>query len=467
VTTEVEKASAKVKEIAGATKARITEKDAAAARKLHKRQGALDLKKQKAQLKLDKRAGRVTNRDTKKTNGTKRRRAQRQACIKQAAAAVKRAHAYAAANSASVYSTTIYAMAVGVAVSGQIDVASDRGWSIWLAVGAAVFLEGLALAMALTAHQLRLEHERAFIPRALTWIAASFAAAINFGAHMDDLVKAAVLGASSLAAIIVWEVRSGAKHRKQLRADGYLPPPPERFGWRRWVRYFPETWAAWSLDVKHRVSEGAARLIEQVQENREGVSAVTSAEAALDSEYAAETARKAAGDSAETAARHAAEARTAASEAVRAAKRTAPRFSFFRKSVPAAETAPASVPEPIETAPGTVDPKRPGTSSRVRTGTAPTETPAEARPEMIVEKRLDADVPNGSGRRTGSAKAAEDAALLERLKTQVPREPDDTVPVRRAMRELGGIGSGRATRLLQKAGLHGPTRSLVSTNSGE
>lgn len=452
MTTEVEKAAAKVKEVAGAAKARIAEKDAAAARSLSKKQGALDLEARKAQLKLDKQAGKAAARDTKKTSGTARRRTQRQARTARAVATFKRAHAYAAANSASVYSTTIYAMAVGVAVSGQIDVASDRGWSIWLAVGAAVFLEGLALAMALTAHQLRLEHERAFIPRALTWIAASFAAAINFGAHLDDLVKAAVLGASSLAAIIVWEVRSGAKHRKQLREDGYLPPPPERFGWRRWVRYFPETWAAWSLDVKHRVSDGAALLLAQVQETSETVAAMTSAEAALDSECAAETARLAAADSALVAARYVAEARDASREAVRAAKRTArPRFrlSLFRKSDSSEQDA------PVETAPETVEPKRPDAA-------ASTET--ETRPETTVEKRPDAD---GSKRRTGSAKEAEDAALLRRLETQVPREPDDTVPVRRAMRELGGIGSGRATRLLKEAGLHGPTRQLVSTGSGE
>jgi hypothetical protein len=457
VTTEVEKAAAKVREVAGATKARITEKDAAAARRLSKKQGNLDLKKQKAQLKLDKRAGKVTTRDTKKTTGATRRRTQRQARTARVAAAVKRAHAYAADNSASVYSTTIYAMAVGVAVSGQIDVASDRGWSIWLAVGAAVFLEGLALAMALTAHQLRLEHERAFIPRALTWIAASFAAAINFGAHLDDLVKAAVLGASSLAAIIVWEVRSGAKHRKALRADGYLPPPPERFGWRRWVRYLPSTFRAWSLDVKSRVSPGAAALLARVEADRDQVAAATSAEAALDSKRAAETARLAADQAA-------AEARAAAREAVRAAKRTArPGVlrSLFRKSVPTEPVQDA----PAETAPETVEPERPGTSRQLRTG--PTETATAARPETTVEKRPDADVPNRSGRRTGSAKEAEDAALLKRLETEVPREPDGTVPVRRAMRELGSIGSGRATRLLQKAGLHGPTRQLVSTNSGE
>lgn len=477
MTTDVEsKAAAKVREVAGATKARIAELDAESTRKLREREADLELRCRKIEVKREEREAKVAARDAKKRRRTERTRARREARLQRFTGAVSRVHVFVAGNMPAVYSSCIYAMSLYVAISGQISMAIDRGWPLVVGIGMAVFLEGLALSMALTAHQLRLRNERAFVPALMTWVAAGFASAINVLAHRDDPVMAAVLGASSLAAIIVWEVRSGAKHRVVLRDKGWLPEPPERFGLRRWLRYPSETWAAWSLDVKHRVSDGAAILIAQVQESREIVTAATAAEAALGSECAAETARQAAAGSAQAAAREAAEARTAARDAVKAAQRAARparrfRFPFFGKAAAVAETAP--VPNPIETAPvprpKTVEPERPGTTSGLRTDTTPavgTETATEARSETAVSNGLDTS--NGSGRRTGSAKAEEDAALLERLKTEVPRDPDDTVPVRRAMRELGGIGSGRATRLLKKAKLHGPTRAreLATSSSG-
>src|SRR5699024_1129921 len=150
---------------------------------------------------------------TRRSSDLERRQAKRQARAKRAAAVVSRLCSFVAGNMPAVYSSGIYGMALYVAVTGQISMATERGWPVVFGIGMAVFLEGLALSMALTSHQHRLIGERALAPRVLTWVAAGFASAVNFVGHADDLVMATVLGASSLAAITVWEVRSGAKHR--------------------------------------------------------------------------------------------------------------------------------------------------------------------------------------------------------------------------------------------------------------
>lgn len=324
---EVEaKAAAKVAKVSGTTEARIAELDAKSARRLREREAEVEFKRQEAKLKRDDTEAKATAKATKRADGTTRRAARRKARAARIAAAYTAVHVYIAGNAPSVYSSGIYAMALYVAVSGQLNMAAERGWSIIFGIGMAAFLEGTALAMALTAHQLRLKGERALIPITATWTAAGFAAAINYLAHRDDPILAVVLGASSLAAIIVWEVRSGAKHRAALRAMGLIPEPPERFGWRRWLRYPRSTWRAWSLDVKHRVGTGAAALLARVEAEAEAAAAATSAGAAQVAQIGATLAFGAA-------AREAAQASAAAAEAVKAARSAAravkPRRSFW------------------------------------------------------------------------------------------------------------------------------------------
>jgi len=351
--TEVEsKAAAKVLAVAGTTEARIAEKDAESARKLRERQAAVELRRQEAELRREDREARAARKAAKKTASTARRAERRRARTARFTAAYTRAHDYVTGNAPGVYSSGIYAMALYVAVSGQLNMASERGWSIIFGIGMAAFLEGTALSMALTAHQLRMRNERALIPTIATWVAAGFAAGINYLSHRaEDPILAVVLGASSLAAIIVWEVRSGAKHRAELRAKGWLPEPPERFGLRRWLRYPRSTWRAWSLDVRDRVSVGAAALLARVETAVQNAAAAGSAEAAA-------AAQAAAAEAAETAARESARARAAAAEAHRAARRAAaPRRSLWAlfsrtakeavvELAPAPKAAPVSVKTP-------------------------------------------------------------------------------------------------------------------------
>ena len=164
-----------------------------------------------------------------------------------------------------VYAAVMYLLAVGGEVYGQISAATGRGWPLLVGVVIAAAVEGLALVMALTGQQLRLQGEAARLPRALTWLCAGFASAVNYAGHADlDRTGVVLLAALSAAGIVVWEVRSGAAHRAELRRRGLLPDPPASFGWRRWWRYFPSTAAAWSLDIRSRVSPRAAALLVQV-----------------------------------------------------------------------------------------------------------------------------------------------------------------------------------------------------------
>lgn len=353
VTSDIEsKAAAKVRKVAGTTEARIAERDAESARKLREREISIELRRQEIEVANLEREAKAAAKETRRNARAKRRNDKRKARLDRISAAALRVYLFVAGNMPSVYSSLIYGMSLSVAIYGQINMATDRGWPVMFGIGMAVFLEGLALSMALTAHQLRLRNERALIPAAMTWIAAGFASAINVLAHRDDPILAAVLGASSLAAIIVWEVRSGAKHRAVLRDKGWIPEPPERFGLRRWIRYPRSTFRAWSLDVKDRVGDGAAVLLARVETAAQDTAAAGSAQAAA-------AAQSAAAEAADAAARESARARAAAAEAHRVARRAAaPRRSlrtlFTRAAKDAVaelvpDTAPKATPAPAKT----------------------------------------------------------------------------------------------------------------------
>ncbi|MEV4211254.1 hypothetical protein [Micromonospora sp. NPDC049662] len=169
-----------------------------------------------------------------------------------------------------VYAATMYVLAVGGAVYGQITAAQARGWPLLAGIVVAIAIEGLALVMALTAQKMRLAGEAARAPRALTWLCAATAAGINYLGHQHvSRVGAGLLAVLSLAGIVVWEIRSGARHRVELRRRRLLPDPPAAFGWRRWLRYLPSTAAAWSVDVRDRVSPRAAYLLRRAAAERQ------------------------------------------------------------------------------------------------------------------------------------------------------------------------------------------------------
>ncbi|WP_051325544.1 DUF2637 domain-containing protein [Glycomyces tenuis] len=397
MTTFIEaRAEAKAREVAAETDAKIAARDATVERKIRAREAEAELARKRAETALAEREAKAAAKDAEAARKAQRRAQRREARAARRSEALASVIGYARGNAPAVYSAGIYGMALYVAVSGQISVATERGWPVLIGIGMAAFLEGTALSMALTAHQQRLKGERALTPRVMTWVAAGFAAAINFGAHADDLVMAAVLGASSLAAIVVWEVRSGAKHRDALRRLGLIPDPPERFGWRRWVRYPRSTFAAWSLDVRSRAGTGAAELLARVDADRTERQAAKAAE-----RREAEATRTAERD---------------AKTAERAARRDAAKLARSeRKATKGADRTAKDVATDRPDAGVSAKPRR-----RARTATAKS-------------KRAMAD----------------DAALVAKLRA-IAEETGTAVSINRARTELG-VGTSRAKRLLTLA----------------
>lgn len=397
MTTYVEaEAEAKARTLAAEADARIAVRNAQTDRKIRAAEAEAELEARKIANRAAEREAKTTAKDAEQTRKAERRQANRAARAKRWAGRRARVAGYVRGNMPGVYSAGIYAMALYVAVSGQVGVATDRGWPVVIGIGMAAFLEGTALAMALTAHQQRLKGERALTARIMTWVAAGFAAAINFGAHADDLVMAAVLGASSLAAIVVWEVRSGAKHRDALRKLGLIPDPPERFGWRRWVRYPRSTFAAWSLDVKSRVGTGAAALLARVEADRAATEAADKAD--RDAKAAAKAARQ------------------DADRAAKAAQRDAGKLAKSEAKAGKSEAKAAK-----------------------QTDKSESKQDAPAKPRRV---------------RTGPVKRAKahtvpDAVLVDQLRA-IEAETGTPVSLTRARKELH-VGTGRATRLLAKA----------------
>ncbi|MFY1633728.1 DUF2637 domain-containing protein [Solwaraspora sp. WMMB335] len=247
-----------------ASEQRIADEDAAVERRLREQEGRLRLDDHRDRQQADRAERRRKQREDKREARRKRRRTRR----RDTAAWYARRVEYVRANAASVYSGVIYGLAVAGAVYGQVDAARINGLPTPIGVVAAVAIEGTGLAMALTAQQQRLAGERALAARALIWICTAAAVAINAIGHHADPVKAVGLSFLSALGIIVWEVRSGAKHRPALRDRGMLPAPPERFGWRRWLVAPRSTFSAWRLDVLDRLSPGAAALAARAEAAR-------------------------------------------------------------------------------------------------------------------------------------------------------------------------------------------------------
>ncbi|MEV0944920.1 DUF2637 domain-containing protein [Micromonospora wenchangensis] len=244
-----------------ATQTRIVAEDAATERRLRMQEGQQRLAAQRDADRDARAERRRRQRETERAERKARRQARRAEMAGWWAGRV----AYVRNNAAAVYSGLIYGLAVSGAVYGQVDAARANGLPTPIGVVTAVAIEGTGLAMALTAQHQRLNGERAIAARSLIWICTAAAVAINAIGHHADPTKAIVLSALSALGIIVYEVRSGAKHRPTLRERGMLPEPPERFGWRRWLTYPRHTYAAWKVDVRDRLSPGAAELIARAE----------------------------------------------------------------------------------------------------------------------------------------------------------------------------------------------------------
>jgi hypothetical protein len=245
-----------------AARQRIADQDAATERRLREAEGRLRLAGQADEVKGERKARRAAERETARAAKRVRKQDARQARTAWLGARIE----YARSNAAAVYSSVIYGLAVSGAVYGQIDAARLNQFPVLFAVVGSAAIEGTGLAMALTAQQQRLDRERATAARALVWICTGLAVAINYLGHVEsNPVKAYVLSALSALGIVVFEIRSGAKHRKELRQLGMIAAPGEQFGAARWLAFPTETFAAWKLGVRDRLAPGAAALIARAE----------------------------------------------------------------------------------------------------------------------------------------------------------------------------------------------------------
>jgi hypothetical protein len=382
-------AEGKVKTTAAAANSKIAVADAALERKLRREQAEEERKLRREAL-AEERKG---QRKAERKQSRRERKARRQAAR---AALVRRARE----NTVGMYAMTVYATAAAVAVGGQISVAAARDWPIMFGIGMAVFIEGTALAMALTALAQRLKGEKALLARSLTWLFALFAAGINYYTHAEDQVLAVILGASSLTAITVYEIRSAAKHRDALRDNEMIGAPATQFGWRTWVVHPRLTFAAWKQDVSARLAGEAAHLM---------AAAVAAAE--------------------DRAARRAAEAE------VERARREAKKAGLPPVVLTFTD-------EPVHTAPFIAQPAAPVRAE------VPEDTAAAVAPKAIASPRPARKAPVKPAPKPSTTS---DAQVLEGLKALAEAE-NGAVSIKRARREYG-LGSDRAKRLLAEAGL--------------
>lgn len=152
----------------------------------------------------------------------------------------------------------VYIAGVFVAVGGQASVANSApdghgggglGWTWPASIGAGLFIEGIAMSMALTEHRLKMRGRSGRIPQILTWTFALFAGGINTYAHRDSLWEAAIMGASSLVTIILWQIRTNAAVAEYLEAKGLRAKPRPKMGLAFWFRYPAQAFDAWSAAV--------------------------------------------------------------------------------------------------------------------------------------------------------------------------------------------------------------------------
>jgi hypothetical protein len=66
--------------------------------------------------------------------------------------------------------------------------------------------------------------------------------------------------------VAVWETRERRAHRQALAAAGRLPARRPRFGAVRWVRYPMWTWRAWSVALRHGLTDATEALTEADRE---------------------------------------------------------------------------------------------------------------------------------------------------------------------------------------------------------
>ena len=314
-------------------------------------------------------------------------------------------------------SAVFYAICLAGAVFGQILVGTSLLFlPLWFAAALALALEIAAIKFAIDAAVARQAGEHAIVPQLVSYTVAVIAVGANVFGHilMTDYFGAAIYGLFSALAFVAFTIRSEFRRRQADRKAGRAAHTTPNYGLRRWVsdravtarakqlaQANPRLGLYGSLEAatnqlanEKRQSELAQLLRQKALADFDGNKLLAGIEVATyDLGVITNQLCKRADH-------------TAAVEAIEADLK---RHSATDQSTPETTQATATV--------------------------------TATKPKRAVKKT-----------RTKAAKATRTDAQLLDILTNVERDQDGTVPVRRAARELG-CGPDRARRLLTKAGL--------------
>jgi len=100
-------------------------------------------------------------------------------------------------------------------------------------------------------------------PRALLWgfVVASAVANWYHAVRTTGVPAALFFSGMSLASVALFEVVLRQLRRAALRDVEAIEDPLPRFRLLRWLRFFPETWAAWSLALRFGLTRPADALV--------------------------------------------------------------------------------------------------------------------------------------------------------------------------------------------------------------
>jgi hypothetical protein len=258
--------------IAASTEADIRRAHAAATRALEAQRAEIELARERAR---DMRAERLARNEDRQAERA-RKRAERQERKAERRMRAEQRRVLRAAWSARVtgwLADRVIVVPIVLAMVGawwgQFQLFSQRlGWPAPLAAAAATGIECIGFVCGRLAHVARQaitvttvdgrqveRDDSAWVERLVMWLVVGYAAGSNW-AHSGD----PTVGVLSIVGVAVWETRERRAHRQALAATGRLPARRPRFGAVRWLRYSMWTWRAWSVALRHGLTDATEAL---------------------------------------------------------------------------------------------------------------------------------------------------------------------------------------------------------------
>ncbi|MCP2242723.1 DUF2637 domain-containing protein [Lentzea aerocolonigenes] len=258
--------------IAASTEADIRRADAAATRELEVARAEIELARERAQ---DERAARLARHEDRQAERARKRleRQERKADRRELAEQRRVVRAAWSARVTGWLADRVIVVPIVLAMVGawwgQFQLFSQRlGWPALLAAAAATGIECIGFVCGRLAHVARQavvvatvdgrqveRDDSAWVERLVMWLVVGYAAGSNW-AHSGD----PTVGVLSIVGVAVWETRERRAHRQALAAAGRLPARRPRFGLVRWLRYPMWTWRAWSVALRHGLTDATEAL---------------------------------------------------------------------------------------------------------------------------------------------------------------------------------------------------------------